>query len=61
MPNSYQRQSQGYIVSDAFTHGSSAQRVRWFTTGPIVATRSRQRSDNHRRREQTARWEVRYL
>jgi uncharacterized protein len=28
-----QRQSQGYVVPDAFTHGSSAQRVRWFTTG----------------------------
>jgi predicted metalloprotease len=28
-----QRQSQGYVVPDAFTHGSSAQRVRWFITG----------------------------
>ena len=28
-----QRQSQGYVVPDAFTHGSSAQRTRWFTTG----------------------------
>ena len=28
-----QRQTQGYVVPDAFTHGSSAQRVRWFTTG----------------------------
>jgi uncharacterized protein len=28
-----QRQSQGYVVPDAFTHGSSTQRVRWFTTG----------------------------
>ena len=28
-----QRQSQGYVVPDAFTHGSSAQRVHWFTTG----------------------------
>jgi uncharacterized protein len=28
-----QRQSQGYVVPDAFTHGSSAQRVRWFVTG----------------------------
>jgi uncharacterized protein len=28
-----QRESQGYVVPDAFTHGSSAQRVRWFTTG----------------------------
>jgi predicted metalloprotease len=28
-----QRQSQGRIVPDSFTHGSSAQRVRWFRTG----------------------------
>ena len=28
-----QRQSGGTIVPDAFTHGSSAQRVRWFRTG----------------------------
>jgi predicted metalloprotease len=28
-----QQQSQGYVVPDAFTHGSSAQRTRWFTTG----------------------------
>jgi predicted metalloprotease len=28
-----QRQSQGYIVPDAFTHGSSDQRVRWFLYG----------------------------
>jgi len=28
-----QRQSQGTIVPDSFTHGSSAQRVRWFKTG----------------------------
>ena len=28
-----QRQSQGYIVPDAFTHGSSEQRVRWFMYG----------------------------
>jgi predicted metalloprotease len=28
-----QRQSQGYVVPDAFTHGSSAQRARWFMTG----------------------------
>lgn len=28
-----QRQSQGMIVPDSFTHGSSAQRVRWLTTG----------------------------
>ena len=28
-----QRESQGYVVPDAFTHGSSAQRTRWFMTG----------------------------
>ena len=28
-----QRRSQGYVVPDAFTHGSSAQRTRWFTIG----------------------------
>jgi uncharacterized protein len=28
-----QRQSQGYVVPDSFTHGSSAQRVRWFRRG----------------------------
>ncbi len=27
------RQSQGYVVPDAFTHGTSEQRVRWFTLG----------------------------
>jgi hypothetical protein len=28
-----QKRTQGYIVPDAFTHGSSAQRVRWFQRG----------------------------
>lgn len=28
-----QRQAQGYVVPDSFTHGSSEQRVRWFMTG----------------------------
>jgi predicted metalloprotease len=28
-----QRQSQGYVVPDAFTHGSSEQRTRWFMSG----------------------------
>jgi predicted metalloprotease len=28
-----QRQARGYVVPDAFTHGSSAQRVRWFQRG----------------------------
>lgn len=27
------KQTQGYIVPDAFTHGTSEQRVRWFTKG----------------------------
>jgi predicted metalloprotease len=28
-----QRATRGYVVPDAFTHGSSAQRVRWFRRG----------------------------
>jgi predicted metalloprotease len=28
-----QRQTQGYIVPDSFTHGTSEQRVRWFRRG----------------------------
>jgi predicted metalloprotease len=28
-----QRQTQGYVVPDAFTHGSSEQRVHWFQEG----------------------------
>jgi predicted metalloprotease len=28
-----QKENQGYIVPDSFTHGSSAQRVRWFQRG----------------------------
>ncbi|MDB5771371.1 MAG: uncharacterized protein V7606_44 [Burkholderiales bacterium] len=28
-----QRQSQGHVVPDSFTHGTSAQRVRWFKRG----------------------------
>lgn len=28
-----QQQSQGRVVPDSFTHGTSAQRVRWFTRG----------------------------
>ena len=28
-----QKQSQGYVVPDSFTHGSSEQRVRWFMSG----------------------------
>ncbi|HGZ71022.1 MAG TPA: hypothetical protein ENK74_06440, partial [Nitratifractor sp.] len=36
-----QKEAQGYVVPDAFTHGSSAQRVTWFkrgfTTGDLNA------------------------
>ena len=28
-----QRQSQGHVVPESFTHGSSQQRVRWFKRG----------------------------
>jgi len=28
-----QKQTRGYVVPDSFTHGSSAQRVRWFSRG----------------------------
>jgi predicted metalloprotease len=28
-----QRESQGYVVPDSFTHGTSAQRIRWFRKG----------------------------
>ena len=28
-----QKQARGYVVPDAFTHGSSAQRQKWFSTG----------------------------
>ena len=28
-----QKQAQGYVVPDSFTHGTSAQRVRWFKRG----------------------------
>jgi hypothetical protein len=28
-----QRRSRGYVTPDSFTHGSSTQRVRWFTRG----------------------------
>jgi predicted metalloprotease len=30
-----QKQAQGYAVPDSFTHGSSAQRVRWFRKGLV--------------------------
>jgi predicted metalloprotease len=28
-----QQRSRGYVVPESFTHGSSAQRVRWFNAG----------------------------
>jgi predicted metalloprotease len=28
-----QKKSQGYVVPESFTHGTSEQRVRWFKTG----------------------------
>ena len=33
-----QKQSQGHVVPDAFTHGSSAQRVEWFRKGLEAGT-----------------------
>jgi hypothetical protein len=35
-----QRQAQGYVVPESFTHGSSEQRVRWFETGYDAGTLS---------------------
>jgi predicted metalloprotease len=31
-----QRQSQGYVVPDSFTHGTSEQRVKWFRKGLVT-------------------------
>jgi predicted metalloprotease len=28
-----QRRGQGHVVPESFTHGTSAQRARWFDTG----------------------------
>jgi predicted metalloprotease len=33
-----QRKAQGYVVPDSFTHGSAAQRQRWFNTGYTSGT-----------------------
>lgn len=41
-----QRQSQGYVVPDAFTHGTAAQRVKWFTLG--IKTGDLNRGDTFR-------------
>jgi hypothetical protein len=35
------KQQQGYVVPDAFTHGTSEQRVRWFTLGYRTGNLSR--------------------
>jgi predicted metalloprotease len=44
-----QKESQGYAVPDSFTHGSSAQRVRWFRRG--LETGDIARGDTFRARE----------
>jgi hypothetical protein len=31
-----QMQTQGYVVPDAFTHGTSEQRLRWFRKGFVT-------------------------
>ena len=31
-----QKQAQGYVVPDSFTHGTSAQRVKWFRKGLVT-------------------------
>lgn len=35
-----QKQSQGYVVPDSFTHGTSAQRTRWFKKGFVTGDMS---------------------
>jgi predicted metalloprotease len=35
-----QKQARGYVSPDSFTHGSSAQRVKWFKTGYETGNRS---------------------
>jgi len=44
-----QKQSRGVVVPDSFTHGSSAQRVRWFKSG--FETGSVQTCDTFKARE----------
>ena len=31
--NTLQKRSQGYVVPDSFTHGTSEQRAKWFRRG----------------------------
>ncbi len=33
MADLLQKRSQGYVVPDSFTHGTSAQRAKWFKRG----------------------------
>jgi hypothetical protein len=33
-----QKQAQGYVVPDAFTHGTSAKRMEWFKRGFDIGT-----------------------
>ena len=56
-----QRQATGTINQDTWTHGSSAERVKWFNTGfqsgtRISATRSARRISAARRRMRFAGW-----
>ncbi len=44
-----QKQTQGYVVPDSFTHGSSAQRVRWFRRGYEDGNLAGLRHVQHRR------------
>jgi predicted metalloprotease len=44
-----QKQAQGYVVPDSFTHGTSEQRVRWFRLG----CRSTRGADRFRRTRQS--------
>lgn len=44
-----QRKAQGHVVPDSFTHGTSAQRQRWFNTG--LKTGSVQACDTFKARE----------
>jgi predicted metalloprotease len=44
-----QKQSQGYVVPDSFTHGSAAQRLHWFKVG--LATGDMRRCDTFSQRE----------
>jgi predicted metalloprotease len=44
-----QRQVQGYVVPDSFTHGSAAQRQHWFKTG--LASGDVRRCDTFAQRE----------